>query len=127
MFDEDPFLIFKLRGRTKEEIIQTLRQKRGQTLDNEEPKAAEVELFPESTAAPLEDCLINFWQAGEALDSFVTNPAPPEIEVAILKRLGNPPATIGGQGLTTLLAKAYSIASKSALQSASEKPTSKKK
>ena len=77
--------------------------------------------------APLEDCLINFWQAGEALDSFVTNPAPPEIEVAILKRLGIPPAIAGGPDLTTLLAKAYSIASKAALQSALEKPTSKKK
>src|SRR5579863_3988933 len=31
-FDEDPFLIFKLRGRSKEEIIQTLRSKRAETL-----------------------------------------------------------------------------------------------
>ena len=31
-FDSDPFLIFKLRGRTKEEIIQALRKKRGQIL-----------------------------------------------------------------------------------------------
>ena len=123
MFDEDPFLIFKLRGRTKEEIIQALRQKRGQTLENEKQKIPEVEIIPEDVVTPLEDCLANFWKAGEALDSFVTNPAPPEIEVAILKRLGNPPATIGGKDVTELLAKFYSIASKSALQSALGKPS----
>ena len=31
-FDEDPFLIFKLRGRTKEEIIEALREKRAEAL-----------------------------------------------------------------------------------------------
>jgi len=126
MFDEDPFLIFKLRGRTKEEIIQALRQKRGQTLESEGIPATEGEV-PESPVAPLEDCLLNFWQAGEALDSFVTNPASPEIEEAILKRLGKPPAAIGGQDATVLLARYYSIASKAALKLALGKPASKKK
>ncbi len=34
-FDEDPFLIFKLRGRTKEQIIETLRARRVATLPEE--------------------------------------------------------------------------------------------
>src|SRR5258708_34903246 len=34
-FDEDPFLIFKLRGRTKEQIIEVLREKRAATLPAE--------------------------------------------------------------------------------------------
>jgi uncharacterized Zn finger protein len=126
-FDADPFLIFKLRGRTKEEIIQTLREKRGNTLSVEKPKAEEIELQPEPAIARLEDCLDNFWQAGEALDSFVTNPAPPQIEVAILKRLGQPPLAIGGENTAKLLAKAYALASQVALRVALGKPTSKKK
>jgi uncharacterized Zn finger protein len=127
MFDGDPFLIFKLRGQTREEIIRTLRQKRGQALESEGRKTADVEFETESPAAPLEDCLTNFWQAGEALDSFVTNPAPPEIEGAILKRLGKPPDTFGVRGVEVELAKFYSIASKAALRLAFEKPSSKKK
>src|SRR5438105_2635476 len=40
-FDEDPFLIFKLRGRTKEQIIETLREKRTQTLPAESATPSE--------------------------------------------------------------------------------------
>src|SRR5256886_5678145 len=36
-FDEDPFLIFKLRGRTKEQIIEILREKRAETFSGETP------------------------------------------------------------------------------------------
>jgi uncharacterized Zn finger protein len=115
MFDQDPFLIFKLRGLTKEEIIQALRRKRGQTLDGASIKAEEIEV-PESPLVPLEDCLASFWQAGETLDSFVTNPVPAEIEGAILKRLGKPPDAIGGKDVTVTLARYYSIASQAAIK-----------
>ncbi len=125
-FDADPFLIFKLRGRTKEEIIQALRKKRGQTLGEKKQKSMEAELILESSVTPIEDCMGNFWQAGEALDSFITNPALPEIEGAILKRLGKPPLAIGGENMTTLMTKAYAVASKSALMAALGKPASKK-
>jgi uncharacterized Zn finger protein len=124
-FDADPFLIFKLRGRTREEIIQALRQKRGQTLESEKP-AAETEPIPESPAAPLEECLDNFWQAGEALETFVTSPAPPDIELAVLKRLGKPPASIGGQDVNARLSQFYAIASKKALELALGKTDSTK-
>ena len=125
-FDSDPFLIFKLRGRTKEEIIQALRKKRGQTLVEKKQKSTETELIPESAVTPIEDCLGNFWQAGDAMDSFITNPALPEIEGAILKRLGKPPLAAGGENMTTLMTKAYAVASKSALRAALGKPASKK-
>ncbi len=126
-FDADPFLIFKLRGKTREEIIQALREKRGQTLTDEKQKVEEVEFISESADVHLQDCLENFWQAGEALDSFMTNPTPPEIDGAILKRLGTSPFTVGKQNITILLAKAYAIAGKAALQTALGKPASKKK
>ena len=39
-FDEDPFLIFKLRGRTKEEIIAALRDKRASSAESEAKTSA---------------------------------------------------------------------------------------
>ena len=120
-FDEDPFLIFKLRGRTKEEIIDTLREKRAVAVSVEE----ESEVIAESAVSihgeevrPLEECLDSFWHAGAALDSFSVNPTRPEVENAILKRLGDTPFSVGKVNLTSLLSKAYEEASSAALQKA---------
>lgn len=119
-FDQDPFLIFKLRGRAREEIIEVLREKRGQTLPEEEAsRIIEADFSQESGTIPLEECLDTFWQAGEALNSFTVNPMPPEVDHAILKRLGDAPFMIGKHNLAALLAKAYTVASSAALQKAS--------
>ncbi len=48
-FDEDPFLIFKLRGRTKEQIIDTLRAKRSVSLSTDSAASAIEEAAPETT------------------------------------------------------------------------------
>lgn len=116
-FDEDPFLIFRLRGRTKEEIIETLREKRA--LTPPEGAISEGAGFAQESVVPIEECLDMFWQAGEALDSFAVNPTLPEVDNAILKRLGDAPFMIGKHNVASLLAKAYSIASVAALQKAS--------
>src|SRR5713101_8661652 len=86
-FDEDPFLIFKLRGRTKEQIIEVLREKRAATLPAESasPSTSEASTGAEESAL-LEERLDTFWQAGEALDTFAVKPGVPEIDKAILKR-----------------------------------------
>ena len=118
-FDEDPFLIFKLRGRSKEEIIGILREKRAQTLPEADASTPIEADFPQRDVVPLEECLDTFWQAGAALDSFTVNPTVPEVDNAILKRLGNAPFTVGKQNVASLLAKAYSIASSAALREAS--------
>jgi hypothetical protein len=54
--------------------------------------------------------------AGEALDTFAVKPGVPEIDKAILKRLGNAPFAIGNQNIATLLSKAYSVVEAAALQ-----------
>jgi len=118
-FDEDPFLIFRLRGLTKEEVIETLREKRAQALPREEVSTLiEADLSQDSAAIPLEECLDTFWQAGEALDSFTVNAALPDVEIAILKRLGNAPFTVGKRNVASLLVKAYTVASSAALRKA---------
>jgi uncharacterized Zn finger protein len=115
-FDDDPFLIFKLRGRTREEIIEILREKRVQTLPAVDSITIEAGSSQESAAIPLEECLDRFWQAGEALDSFTVDPALPDVEHAVLKRLGDAPFAIGKHNLAALLAKAYTIAADAALE-----------
>jgi uncharacterized Zn finger protein len=107
-FDEDPFLIFKLRGQTKEQIIATLREKRAGTVES--PPATSEDASPTAQETPLpllEEKLDTFWQAGEALDTFTVKPSAPEVDKAILKRLGNAPFTIGKVNIATLLARAY--------------------
>ena len=109
-FDEDPFLIFKLRGRTKEQIIQTLREKRTQTLPAESASLSEGDGASQADNSPLlEENLETFWQAGEGLEAFRVNPTAPEIDKAILKRLGDAPFAIDGRNLAALLAKAYDV------------------
>ncbi len=115
-FDEDPFLIFKLRGRTKEEIVAALRRIR----------AAKAEPSPEGAAAPakalkpLEECLDSFWELGAGIDGVAPSPAAPAVARAVLKRLGDSPFTIDGANLASFLAKAYDVASRAALRKAAE-------
>lgn len=114
-FDEDPFLIFVLRGRKKEEITKILRGKRTKAL----PEGTVASEGVTDTVLPLEECLDTFWEAGEALHSFVTNPVAPD-ENVILKRLGDAPFTIKGENATSLLSRIYDAVSTAALQKASE-------
>jgi len=108
-FDEDPFLIFKLRGRTKEQIIAVLRDKRAATFPVEDTSVgAETASAEEENHISLEEHLETFWQAGEAIESFTVNLSTPRIDKAILKRLGDAPFTIGDMKVASLLAKAYS-------------------
>ena len=108
-FDEDPFLIFKLRGRTKEQIIEVLRHKRAASLPAESasPSPDADDSAAAENALSLEEYLDTFWQAGEALDSFTVNPTASRVDKAILKRLGDAPFTVAGQNISSLLAKAY--------------------
>ena len=116
-FDEDPFLIFKLRGKTKEEIIDALRTRRTLTLDESEEGDYKDEADGvDENVKPLEECLNSFWVAGDKLYSFSFNPSPPEVENAILKRLGDSPFFIGKNNLTSLLSKAYEVAGRAALE-----------
>lgn len=115
-FDEDPFLIFKLRGKSQEDLIAELRQKRGQlSIDQESSMADELELEAMDSCPPLSECLESFWQAGPELQSLAVNPALPEVDCVILKQLGTSPFTVRRKNLIILLEKAYQTISRAAL------------
>ncbi len=111
-FDEDPFLLFTLRGRTKEEIIVALRKKRAEAipatpLPDTTDVDAKRELENPAEEAPLEDYLDIFWKAGTGLDTFVVKPSTPGVDKAVLKRLGPSPLKLGRQNVTDILAHVY--------------------
>jgi uncharacterized Zn finger protein len=82
-FDRDPFMLFNLRGRTKEDITVSLRKKR---LGDEKPKE------PQKEAEKPKDVPLSaegFWGGGE-LESFSVNISRPDVPAAVIKRLGTP-------------------------------------
>ena len=119
-FDEDPFVIFRLRGRAKEDLIKELRAKR----PVQEPAATPGEVSvcglgqadrdARDVAAPLASCLEAFWRAGTELDTFVIHPPVPEVARAVLRRLGAAPPEFGGPPFDNLLGQAYDAATEAA-------------
>jgi uncharacterized Zn finger protein len=110
-FDEDPFLLFRLRGRTQEQVMQGLRQRRaGQAEMIEEPEEPDI-------APPLEENLEKFWDMGGTIEELPVSIQPPPIEMPLLKRLGKA-AFAPEPGLEALLRGAYLAMQKEALRAA---------
>ena len=80
--DEDPFLLFRLRGRDRETILQALRARRA--------AQAGGSVVSEKTPS-LDDSIERFWKAGEAIKDFPVSVGPPAVSLSLLKRLGVPP------------------------------------
>ena len=91
-FDEDPFLLFELRGRSKDQVSAALRERRAEGL--EALGEAAVPYVPgaiEAVEAPaLDECLDDFWTLGAQVDEVVLDLSLPEVDRALLKRLGVP-------------------------------------
>lgn len=66
-FSEDPFVLFQLRGRTKEQIISDLRQLRGAKVEVTAPTTPEI-IHPTTQPQPSVN-LDDFWQYHEPLES----------------------------------------------------------
>lgn len=110
-FDEDPFLIFRLRGRTQEQVMQELRKHRaGDEIVEEEAEEAEVVI-------PLEEQIENFWDVRAPLEGFSVSIRPPAIEMPLLKRLGEA-NFVPEPGIQSWLSAAYQTASQKAIQAA---------
>jgi uncharacterized Zn finger protein len=114
-FDCDPFLIFKLRGRSKEQIMEAMREMRSAEGVPEPDGICRSGLDAREESRPLEECLNCYWQRGGELDLLEVNPRAPDVEGAVLKRLGEAPFYIAGVNLAALLPKAYEKAGKAAL------------
>ncbi|MFP4439280.1 MAG: SWIM zinc finger family protein [Chloroflexaceae bacterium] len=87
-FDEDPFLIFQMRGRTREQIMDALHARRAMASGAEE----EQPLVTAEPVAPLESRLADFYVAAPELDTISIQVAAPAVDAALFKRLGTAPA-----------------------------------
>jgi uncharacterized Zn finger protein len=111
-FDEDPFLLFRLRGRTQEQILVAMRRRRAGQEEIEEGVEAEPE-----EVIPLEEMLSHFWEMGEPLEPFPVAIKPPQVALPLLKRLGEPSFMAEG-ALQTYLGPAYEAITQAALAAA---------
>jgi len=85
-FSEDPFVLFELRGRTKEQIIAALRQMRSVSSDTS-PETTETATSDRAPAiTPL--TIVRFWHYDEQLESSLVVIAPPPSTETILDVLG---------------------------------------
>jgi uncharacterized Zn finger protein len=85
-FDEDPFLMFLLRGRSQEEIVAALRARR----TGPEPEV------PSEQEQSVEVDLATFWSGPPQTEEVALHFALPESDALAVKRLG-PPAFVRGE------------------------------
>jgi len=86
-FDEDPFLLFRMRGRDQAQLLEGLRQRRGGEVA---PSEEEEEEMVEESLAPLEGQTEHFWQMGVLPQDFSISIQAPAIPMSVLRRLGEP-------------------------------------
>lgn len=104
-FDDDPFLLFRLRGRTQEQVLEGLRARRAGV--EEEEHGPDLTALPgeEGAPAPLPTDPEEFWRLAASLDDFQVQPRAPEVPLGLLQRLGQP--SFAPMSLQTTLGPVY--------------------
>ncbi|HVN54232.1 MAG TPA: SWIM zinc finger family protein [Anaerolineaceae bacterium] len=111
-FDDDPFLLFRLRGRTREQVLEGLNARRAA----QEPAGEAASLEGEPAALPLNP--LAFWSLVQPLEDFPIDPREPETPLAVLHLLGQPAFT--DLSFQNLLGPIYQAVSKQAADLAFE-------
>ena len=126
-FSEDPFVLFQLRGRTKEQILDDLRRLRSTEAGEQESREAEEQRSREAIQEPKSPTqnpqtplkIDQFWQYDEPLDSSLVVIAPPVDSHTVLDVLGTIPlASADAQAMMQYLNAVYKIVSQQAVMSA---------
>src|SRR5688572_28735700 len=111
--DRDPFLLFRLRGRTREELTAALRARRGSFGSAGAARMAEIQAA-EAEAAPAQPLPIDqFWTLGPELEGLHFEIRGPDVPGAVLRLLGRPPGWGGQEELQATLHDLYRVASAS--------------
>ncbi len=115
-FDEDPFLIFKLRGRAKEQVVAELRARRAQDAPAS-PALAGPQAAQQAPAEPLPSTEA-FWLPGANLETFSVRLGQAQAPSAVLKQLGDAPFEAAGRDVVVRLSQAYTCIADAALRKA---------
>ena len=124
-FSEDPFIIFQLRGRTKNQIIEKLRQIRSQkakkTLKHNKPASTMAKLNL-TVAQEAEVEVKGFWQYDEALESDLVAIVPSMEQKTPLDILGEMPLNVtDAEAVNQYLSQVYQTGGQQALMAALDK------
>ncbi|MGC8663917.1 MAG: SWIM zinc finger family protein [Thermoplasmata archaeon] len=104
-FDEDPFLIFKLRGKTKEEIMDVLRKKSTSKENTEDSISGKKDIVS----------MENYWIPRIPMDTFQFNFSISENYKIIIQKLGDPGFKIFGENTLNIIEDVYEKARERAL------------
>lgn len=113
-FDQDPFLIFHLRGRSREALLGMLRAQRAAEAQS---MAVTVETMESGGTESL-----RYWQAGEELEAVHIAIAPPQLPGGNARRLGRPPFWRSPADPVTRLADIYEAIARRAREVALNEP-----
>jgi uncharacterized Zn finger protein len=117
--DSDPFLLFVMRGRSRDQVMTALRERRAAYTGN-----SEISLNEEGVPRPvalvtgkitLEHQVQLFWQMGEEIGSIQVHVARPEVEMEVVRVLGEPGFT-EDQTLLARLGEVYRRVSERAIE-----------
>ena len=111
-FDRDPFLLFKLRGLEREELIAALGKVARTSDEPANESTVEAALPPE----PLPVEAISFWQGSALPENIFGEVRTPPVNAALLKRLGNFPFWRGEENFSEAMSSIYSRASAEGLE-----------
>jgi uncharacterized Zn finger protein len=120
--DSDPFLLFTIRGRTKEQIMSALRVQRAGQLDTDgfQPMSGtEPGTMTDPRALPAD--LDEFWRLDSRLEEIQIRISPPEIDAELLKVLGEL-SFVENQDVRAQLQEIYRRVSRRALDLAYQDP-----
>jgi len=106
-FDRDPFLIFRLRGLDRDELVRRL-DRAAATAPVPTPAAGGAEGGPPAALSPEPS---EFWRGRDLPEGFLGEVEAPPVTAALLGRLGQFPFWRGRQPLGEALAPAYRDAS----------------
>ncbi len=126
-FREDPFVLFQLRGRSKQQILDAMRHKRSQASQAQAEDAKDAIATPENVstadhafelATPPPD-LERFWDYDQPLDSSLVVITPPASGETVLDILGAPPLPPAeAKTVIQYLQQTYQTASQQAMMTA---------
>ncbi len=111
-FDRDPFLLFKLRGLEREELIAALGKFTRSATEAADESVAETALPPEPLTAEAN----SFWQGGVFPENIFGEVRIPPVNAALITRLGNFPFWRGEEAFSEAMDSIYSKASTEGLK-----------
>jgi uncharacterized Zn finger protein len=118
-FDRDPYLIFKLRGLSREELLAQLGSTREQPSTKKTRKKAgpvTVEKEEQRPAEPLPPDPAAFWATGSLADDVIGEVQIPPVSAALPKRLGSFPFWRGEERFLDALEPIYRQASERGME-----------